>query len=494
MVLTCQITRPTVYALNSPAWNQSSFNPATRCSQTVASRVPPFELNLSAYQYISQVTVVAYRPYSPNHNAIAIDIICTAGAVSVSAPYRNTVSQGQCKTLTFNFNPPVLADRLSFTSNPISGSNHIVQGICTVHTCIVPSTISNCKVTVNATGVNLRRGPSIDDLSICMLTQGNEFDARAKATDEDGQLWYGVVDAINRPGYLSWVSANFSSLSPCDISALADRDFSTSTSSDQNWEEALVFTNKPLNAFATNDPNGNAFRGFGFVDSDAYSTIPLCAHPGMDFFPSSGDAAGTSVLAAVSGTIVGMGKYDPDPVKIIPPATWGAVGGGYNIIIRTGRHYVLYGHLESIEPYYYLGAYVYAGERIGSLAVQPSNTHLHLEVRDFATADFTPPVPVRPRFGAVNSTITTGRNPSLATDPILFLPSSQQGSFNSTDNEPTCTNEIAPEYALDRYNGASIGGASFNYTVRSDLRLKCFNLINGGAGGTEPGFCISPRP
>jgi murein DD-endopeptidase MepM/ murein hydrolase activator NlpD len=55
---------------------------------------------------------------------------------------------------------------------------------------------------------------------------------------------------------------------------------------------------------------------------------------------------------------------------------------GYSVIVRYGHLYVLYGHLQSLEPTIFVGAPLNAGQRIGKIG-RFNDPHVHVEVRNF---------------------------------------------------------------------------------------------------------------
>lgn len=100
-----------------------------------------------------------------------------------------------------------------------------------------------------------------------------------------------------------------------------------------------------------------------------------CKHPGLD----AAGAAGTSVVAPESGTVVAVGDGSAAPFVGYGP--WFVIIQGQN----SGKFHFL-GHLEpltsSMAP---MGAQVVAGDQVG---VTSSANHTHWEVRDKVVPDF----------------------------------------------------------------------------------------------------------
>ena len=253
----------------------------------------------------------------------------------------------------------------------------------------------NCHIVIVAEGgANVRRGPSLDDMRANRIgnqpnqrVTGGPFPVIAYAPDELNAdiVWYGF-EYSERLGFISWVadknpentSVNISQLqgSGC-ASFLVDltRKFVISPYS----IGGNVLTNLSIALFST-----GLHRGFGIRNANDYSSIPFCRHPGFDF-PVS---ANTVVQSIADGVVVGMG--DPrEPSR--KPFQWGANAGktaeeivingeykAHNLVVRTGGHYILYGHLNSIDTSLYLGKLVRIGDRLGDVADEGLNSHLHL--------------------------------------------------------------------------------------------------------------------
>ena len=111
--------------------------------------------------------------------------------------------------------------------------------------------------------------------------------------------------------------------------------------------------------------------------SSCFSTwMSNLTHAGEDWAGSSGQ----SVAAIGDGTVVysAYANY-PGYVIVIEHTLTSTQQSALGV--STSKIYSMYGHLN--QPYVGAGASVTAGQVIGSLLNQGSNTHLHWEVRDF---------------------------------------------------------------------------------------------------------------
>jgi uncharacterized repeat protein (TIGR01451 family) len=108
-------------------------------------------------------------------------------------------------------------------------------------------------------------------------------------------------------------------------------------------------------------------------------------HTGVDFFIHDDGSSNDEIFSAAdNGIVVGIGsKRISDS-----PWNWGATtimegdGLGYNVIIRHGHLFVLYGHLIELDNQIYVGRHVSRGTRLGTLG-RFNDNHLHIEVRSF---------------------------------------------------------------------------------------------------------------
>lgn len=145
---------------------------------------------------------------------------------------------------------------------------------------------------------------------------------------------------------------------------------------------------------APGQPQGAAnIDGLG-VPPFGYSLPPFFeGHQGTDFYVSE-DAIAYSI--GENGLVVGIGagNYneitgDSDPIQgSLTAYDWGSavVEGkrGYSVIVRYGHLYVLYGHLQSLEPTIFVGATLNGGDKIGRVG-KFNDPHLHIEVRNFTS-------------------------------------------------------------------------------------------------------------
>jgi murein DD-endopeptidase MepM/ murein hydrolase activator NlpD len=330
----------------------------------------------------------------------------------------------------------------------------------------LPATAS-CTINSFKPGAITRRGPSAQDLTVPLPSI--PIAARVKAS-EGSIVWLGFVHPTNRADYLSWVKLSDVNLNTAgceaglpDWSAQPNSDWSTTLGSGSSWLSHL-----PLRSLDTSREQ----LGFARFSSTLYPNTGGY-HTGFDFFPPSG--TDPDVLAATSGIVVGIGVANSNPLALVPPANWGAAGFnnvGFNLVIRVGRYFILYGHLRSIDDALYLGARVGPAAVLGKLASQPSNnTHLHLEVRGFTASEIAL-TPVSCFFGSILN--VSGAQPARAIDPMRFI--QNRGSFSSADTNG------------DHYTGAQLlsdmdAAITFNYFGyenwnNSDTALKCFNVIS----------------
>ncbi len=364
----------------------------------------------------------------------------------------------------------------------------------------VPTAVGGCKVQIiNTLGGNVRRGPSADDLLVIHEAQSAQFDAIARALDEDQQTWYGFYHPSLRSSYISWIvktplappSPQISQLSGTGCGSLPNLPTLPDTSL---WGSALGTLQLPLQPmYILTTP----FRGFGMGDDMNYPKIAQCRHNGFDF---PANAASIPVYAVIDGIVVGMGSEHDSAVA--RPAAWGATKGGFNLIVRKGGLFVVYGHLASIEDSLYYGKRITAGTLLGTLAEQTKSvpgddTHSHIQVSAFVSqADSTGSL--RQRFGAVRQSGIA--NPLYVIDPVFYFPTANRGGNPSPaqgviNNCPSVSN--GTNYPYTNYFGASLsnpfGIRNFDYFSRDDVALKCFHLTNGNIYNT-PSYCNSPKP
>lgn len=159
--------------------------------------------------------------------------------------------------------------------------------------------------------------------------------------------------------------------------------------------------------------------GFALEDQPAYGDLrPSGYHPGVDFFAfadrslnnANYPARGAAVYSiANKGLVVGIGLGRRIATPSNPPryktqleghsssASWGAVTVTdpaevltYNVVIRYGSRYVLYGHIRELDPAIYVGKLVTAGTRLGIIGTF-NTPHVHIEVRTFGLDLNSPP-------------------------------------------------------------------------------------------------------
>jgi len=250
------------------------------------------------------------------------------------------------------------------------------------------------------------------------------------------------------------------------------------------WQSVLGTPTLPLrpSALAT-----SLFRGFGITDAQQYSSIGKCQHPGFDF-PAS---ALIPVYAIADGYVVGIGANG----ALDRPAQWGATDGGFNLVVRTSGHFVLYGHLAAVDESLYYGKQVKAGDILGTLADQQGNTHLHVEVSAFGNNQQVSNDNLRKRFGAIRRGGT--QNPTHVIDLMLYVPAAVRGGnpIPATAIQ-NCTQPTAT-YAYTTYNGATLhngyGDGVFNYRSKDDVALQCFAMQTGNRV-SSPSVCVSLKP
>ncbi len=330
-----------------------------------------------------------------------------------------------------------------------------------------------CDLTITEGG-KIRLGPSVDNFIVTIVNSTTQMPAYAKAIDEGSLTWYGVMDA-NRPGYLSWI-ADTPYITLSDETACANLP-DRSIPPDNNWQDILMTATISAPPLQEVDNTRN-FRGFGIDDAVKYPSVYNCQHPGFDFIPSGGV---WTVYAITDGIVVGMGALND--TESTRPDAWGAITGGFSLIVRTGNRFILYGELSQIHPAMYVGERIHAGQEIG----QASQTegHVHIEIRGYG-GDSTTGL-LRPSFGAV--AVDGGQSPLYVADLMAFLP--DRGTFfqQYTSVPVVCPNQV---YQYSQYNNANLGNLSFNYIVRDDVSLQCFHIQNGNI--YSPNVCGSQQP
>jgi hypothetical protein len=328
---------------------------------------------------------------------------------------------------------------------------------------------ADCQI-VAWNGAPLHHGPSSDDFRISSYPN-LPLKVRARATDEFANVWLGFAHP-SRIEYLTWVPhAQVTLDDPFCSSSLPN----FTTQPNDYFEPDLLITNSPFAVINQNPPTIDQ-KGFGLVDP-LYSNLPGSRHPGFDFFPPP-PTANIRVAAVAGGMVVGIGRSNAVSVS---PGNWGATQGGFNLIVRTGGYFLLYGHLASIDPSIYLGARFGPGAILGVLWDQGSNTHLHLEVRAFRNdtnaSQFSATLPqveqpIRCRFGAIVTNATANvipghPRPRFAIDPMTFI---ANRGVRSTTSDPSVYKYSGSQLF---FNGLPV---SFNYRVQGDLDQRSFDL------------------
>lgn len=331
---------------------------------------------------------------------------------------------------------------------------------------VLSPTYLTCKVA--QIGGEVRRGPSEDDL-VVTPNIASPIAVRARAFDEAGGIWYGF-EHPNRRNVLSWLkSTDVNFTGGCVGNDLPD----LSIRPNNDYGDSLTITHLPLRTLANREQ-----IGFAWFNAGQYGSTGGW-HTGFDFFPPPDTTPpiqndNVDVLAVAGGIVVGIGEAESSA----PPGNWGAAGAGsdgYNLIVRTGRYFLLYGHLGEVHPSLHLGARVGAatvlGKLIPQLAGADDNTHLHLEVRGFTLDQLNGlEAPVRCGFGSVH---TDSAEKPRGIDPMRFV--QQRGLYTSTDGS-----------GFDHYVGARLLSASgtsvtFNYFGYAnwdgeDTATKCFRF------------------
>ncbi|CAG0974586.1 partial Dipeptidyl-peptidase 5, partial [Anaerolineae bacterium] len=157
------------------------------------------------------------------------------------------------------------------------------------------------------------------------------------------------------------------------------------------WEltSPLTFSHYPVSMYQT-CVDGGVKEVFGFADTDYDFYYAPGYHFGVDFFAPPGS---TVFAGANRGLVVALlhneattgaywGNYavteTPNHDKDLTP---------YAVVIRYGHLFVLYGHLEYIDPDIWVGKQVSAGDPLGKLGTF-ATPHLHINVMSFGR---TPP-------------------------------------------------------------------------------------------------------
>ncbi len=344
-----------------------------------------------------------------------------------------------------------------------------------------------CDATINV-GAIIYRGPSEDDLHKEATSMISPAPVIAIAYDEEVPpvAWYGVLDADpDRSGYPSWVKSTDTNVTLAGVGCtnLPDQ----STQADNNWDDILP----PVALAPLIQSSGSGFRGFGIPDVGQYSDNFHCQHPGFDF----NGPLGADVNAIADGIVVGMAsKYDNTDengnLKLTRIDAWGATGGGYSVIVRTGNRFVLYGELGEIEDALYIGKRVVAGEKLGNLPFT-GFPHVHIDIRGYGSSNSTDGL-LRPRFGAINSELNGTYTPLFVVDLMAFVPN--QGTSSSVpDTIPSnCPSGPGASYPHLSNSGASLGAMTFGFEANGDVYLGCFNTITGSPSSINQ--CVSQRP
>lgn len=327
---------------------------------------------------------------------------------------------------------------------------------------------SAVQITVNTVQYS---GPNSEDqvLNVSSVT------TYARATAYNNQ-WVGYTHPA-RPEYLSWTLVSGLSSTP-NLTGVLD----LTPQADNNYANALTITQLPLRKLDPTATYGTVQKGFGLFDSQYTGTYSGSRHPGIDFFGTPT----TDVMAATGGIVVGIGTAGSSH-----PGSWGAIPN-QNLVIRTGGYFLLYGHMQTIDPSIYLGARVGPGAVLGTLYTQGPgiNTHLHLEVRLFKPEQMTAASgysqPVYCNYGQIvkNAVLASdGHHPKpyLATDPMRFI-----NWRGSTTPPPSGSNERVYQGALLLVDDEVV---SFDYRVGDDLDQKSFNIVKNVAFAV-----ISPNP
>lgn len=251
-----------------------------------------------------------------------------------------------------------------------------------------------------------------------------------------------------------------------------------STQLDTNWTDTL--SQAKANTIPVKNLSSTISRGFGIVDGSVYDSISQCRHPGFDFF----DLAGQPALAIRDGIVVGMGRFEDGVERV--PAKWGATVGGYNLVIRQGGHFMLYGHLSQIDNALYIGKRVQAGDIVGIIANQGTNSHIHLEVSAFRTqADAN--LSLYPRFGAIASGGVS--NPYRMVDLIHFVLNA--GTLSSPVTRASLCKGSNITLNVKVGSGAYQGG--INYKTNDGVAGACFDT-QLSTPVYSPAQCLSPQP
>jgi len=150
------------------------------------------------------------------------------------------------------------------------------------------------------------------------------------------------------------------------------------------WEltSPLTFSHYPVSMYqtcvASNTPHTMPHIS-GFADAKGYFDPGY--HFGVDFFAPVGSAA----FAGAGGLVVALihsdemtgtywGNYKPDEItNNFSP---------FAVVIRYGHLFAVYGHLMTVDPNIWVGKYVEAGTRLGTVGTW-NTPHLHLSVMSF---------------------------------------------------------------------------------------------------------------
>jgi len=134
-------------------------------------------------------------------------------------------------------------------------------------------------------------------------------------------------------------------------------------------------------------------EAFALYDLSLYGNnyLPKGYHNGVDIYASEYSSV---YSMSGSGLVVGIGRGQPTVRYYIDNSSGGGWGAayvndkdhiGYNVIVRYGSLYVLYGHLIRLDPHIYVGRKVDMGDRLGAIG-QVDTPHLHFEVRNLGSS------------------------------------------------------------------------------------------------------------
>jgi murein DD-endopeptidase MepM/ murein hydrolase activator NlpD len=204
-------------------------------------------------------------------------------------------------------------------------------------------------------------------------------------------------------------------------------------------------------------------HGFGYGTGTVYPRPGF--HMGVDFFAPIGS---NIYSIANNGIIAGIAIYDSiDKRNENSVYKWGGAenfdGKGYAVIVRHKDLYVLYGHLQNIDPSIYVGRKVSAGAKLGTLG-RFNTPHLHIEIRSFGANLKSDTLINQNVYGILEF---DGEQPENVYDITQFFNASNVMAWNSEAQTSTST-VSGLGFSIQNNGTVSVSGCqSFKYLLET---------------------------